>query len=89
MQSVDKAASGVSRAKPLPYPAFFAWGIWFVASGVVYSKYLDREYAHLWPSVTFWFMSLMGPVAYYRNRDETFIAWAALVVLTVAMMLGG
>ena len=89
MQDTSKGITRLARANPIPYPAIGAWGLWFVAGSLTYSNYLDREYARLWPSLVFWGMMVIAPFAYYKYRDETFVAVVALVLLAAAMLLGG
>lgn len=65
-----------------------AWGVWIVAGCVVFGKYLDHGDPTLWPSLAFWGVYLFTPLAYYRQRDEGFVAWVAVVIVATALLLG-
>jgi hypothetical protein len=50
--------------------------------------YLEQHSAARWPAIVYWLMVIVSPYAYYRYRDETFVACIAVLMVMTAMMLG-
>jgi hypothetical protein len=78
----------ITHYDALPYPRFFAWGIWLMACLMAYLEYYGRGHVSLSLSLTFWGLAaVVTPLtAVRRERDAVLIPVAVLLVMYTLMI---
>ena len=84
MDTVAKNDSRFRGADAFPHARYGAWGLWFLANGLVYAQ---APHVPSWAALGFGAAVLFTPVAYYRTRgDEGFVVYISALIVFVAFM---